>query len=251
MDRAEDVGHRAHRGARIVLLDVHVVRVGEDPHAVRAGRRDQLGRLRDRVDHVVLVAVERLEQQDDAGCLGVRAERGKALDEHLAILVGRPWRLVERRQPAREHAPRRRGDHAAPAQRGDPVELAAQVVDRLGTARGVEVAEPAAERVRAHGRRPAVQAVEPCAGGVAQLQRVEPNAPRELQLRADRVAWHEVLLDREDHAASPRRASRASTFAGASTCSRASVVTPTTPARGPSRLVRIRSSRVASADERM
>jgi hypothetical protein len=124
MDGAEPAGGGAQRCARVVLLDVHVVRVGEHADGVRPRRRRELGGLGDGVDHVVLVAVERLEQQEHAGRRGVATELCQPFEEHLAVLLRGPRRLVERGQPAREHAPRGRGDHATAAECRDAVELA-------------------------------------------------------------------------------------------------------------------------------
>jgi hypothetical protein len=147
---AQDARGRAQGRAHVALLDVHVVGVGQH-HAGGPDRRDQLRRLRDGVDHVVLVAVERLEEQHDTSRRRMAADLGEALQQDLPVLLGCARRVLERRKPAGEHAPCRWGDHAQAAQRGDAVELAAQALDRSPPLRGIEVTQPAAQG-RACGR---------------------------------------------------------------------------------------------------
>ena len=77
VDLAEPRHRLAQRRAGIVLLDVHVVRVGQQPDRRAAHGRAQRGALGERVDHVVLVAVERLEQHADAARLGPRGQPGE------------------------------------------------------------------------------------------------------------------------------------------------------------------------------
>ena len=56
-------------GGRVSLLDVHVVGVGAEPHRVQADRLISSDAVRQAVDHVILVAIERLEEERHAlGC---------------------------------------------------------------------------------------------------------------------------------------------------------------------------------------
>jgi predicted metal-dependent TIM-barrel fold hydrolase len=82
---AQDARGRAQGRAHVALLDVHVVGVGQHPHAGGPDRRDQLRRLRDGVDHVVLVAVERLEEQHDTSRRRMAADLGEALQQDLPV----------------------------------------------------------------------------------------------------------------------------------------------------------------------
>ena len=188
-----------------------------------------------RVDHVVLVAVERLEQQHDARAPGVRAELREARDA-----APRGPRSAVRGGSSNGGSRRVNMPHAAGVMTPPPPSAAMPSSWRRRSssapraARGVEVAR--ASR-RAPGRpwaRARARASRPAPRRVAQLERRRTPPPARSPALGRGIAADEVLLDREPITPRGRAgASSASTLAGSSTCSSASVVTPTTPARVP------------------
>ena len=72
---------------RIGLLDVHVVGVGGDTER-SIDQPDRLHRPPKRVDHVVLVAVERLQSDHHANVGRMLGKLAKSLDEHLLVVIG-------------------------------------------------------------------------------------------------------------------------------------------------------------------
>ena len=59
---------------QIRLLDVHVVQVGEQLHVPQCRAGDELRAIRERVDQVRLVAIERLVEKRHSQVLGVLVE---------------------------------------------------------------------------------------------------------------------------------------------------------------------------------
>ena len=99
---------------------------------------------------MVLVAVERLEEDEHALRAGVLGELAQALEQDLAVLLARA-RDGERRQRLRRHPERGGGDRSGPAEGGDRAQQPLHVVDRPPPRARVEGAD---ERLgdEAHGR---------------------------------------------------------------------------------------------------
>ena len=115
----------------MVLLDVHVVGVDDELDGVEPDRPAHCSALVEAVDHVVLVPVQRLEEDLDALGGGMLGELGEGLDEDLDVLLlraaaGERWKL------ARASVGRRRDDTDA-AELGDHRQLCLQVGHGVAT----------------------------------------------------------------------------------------------------------------------
>jgi hypothetical protein len=189
-----------------------VEQVGADPDRARPRRPldllAQVDRLVQPVDHVVLVAVDRLDGQPHALGGGVGGQLDQRLQEHLAVLVGLAGR-GERGQAQAEHAPAGRGQDPVPAQLGDDAELGAQLVDGVAAPVGVEVADEVvgvgADGGHDHpgpGGRPQLgqPGREPAVAPGPQLDATEPGPGGELPLLLEAAAGQQLLLAGKLHA---------------------------------------------------
>src|SRR5690606_8483502 len=160
-----------------------------------------------RVDHVVLVPVERLQHDQHTVALGVLAEDAQRLGQHLAVLLGAA-RRGERRQPEREPAPGGRGHDADAAQLADDRQLGAELLDGVRALGRVEVADEV-RHVDADGRHDHAVGLGAFQLGetarevevalAPELDGVEPGLDGEGELLLQRPSRQELLLGGELH----------------------------------------------------
>src|ERR687894_668947 len=186
------------RPSEVVLLDAHVEEVAHHPDGGTPRDLAELDPIFQLVQHVVLVAVEGLEQHECALPLGVLAELLEGVEEHAPVFLLRA-RYVERGQSLRSLAEGggRYGTH--PAQLRDPGEEVLHVLDGLAAAIRVEVPDkPVVDEAdaREHGSPPAPVARP------AKLDAVEAGGVGELPLLEYAISGEEVLLARQPHVAS-------------------------------------------------
>src|SRR5918997_496326 len=143
------------------------------------------------VQHVVLVAVERLEQHERSLAFGMLSKLLQGVEQHASIFFFRAG-CLEGREPFGGEAESRRRDGAGASQLGYAGEQVLHMLDGLAPAAGVEVPDKTVGD-QAHARehdallpgRP--QVIEPSAPGLraVQLYSIEARRGRELPLRSE------------------------------------------------------------------
>src|SRR5436189_166414 len=213
------LGTRADRGARAtdadrafgerrdrigVAVDLAVL---EDPHRASSdlAARDELRRAVDRVAEsrrvqdghadVVLIAIERLDEDARTNPFGPLGERLQPVEKERLVLgtraTGRDARKIPRASPDRD-------DHDAGAELAGKTEQLRDVGARGRDVLGIRIDEPAAVPARDRGHRDPLADRGPSfleRWALRELESVETKAPRRLKFLRERRSRYEPVLD--------------------------------------------------------
>src|SRR5215210_4260154 len=197
--------------AEVVLLDVHVEEVAHHLDRSPNGLAE-FDRLLHAVQHMVLVAVGRLEQHERSLAFGVLPELLQRFEQYAPVFLLRAGHL-EGWEPLGGEAESRQGDRADATKFGYAGEQALHVLDRLAATAGVKVPDKAVgdqAHAREHdallpGGPQLIEPLEPVFRA-AQLDAVEAGGARELPLLENAFARKDVFLTRQLHrSSSPTR----------------------------------------------
>src|SRR2546423_6931 len=192
---AELLARLGERRRHIAFFDVHMERVPHDEHGCTVDGVAEARRVRERHAHVVLVAVERLDEDARAGTLGTFRERAQASEEErfvlLACATGSDAREIARASPDRH-------DDDARAKLAREIEERGDVGPRGGDLVWIRIDQPTAVASRDRGDRDfladrGARFVE--RRTFRELERVETKAPRGVVFLAERRARNEAILN--------------------------------------------------------
>ena len=183
------------RGGHVRLFDVHVERIARHKHRRAVDRVAESRRVQDGHADVVLIAIERLDEDARAGALGTLRERPEAVQEERLVLgtrpTGRDARKIPRASPDRD-------DHDAGTELARKTEELRDVGARGRDVLGIRIDEPAAVAARDRGHRDPLADRGPSfieRWALRELESIETKAPRRLKFLRERRSRHEPVLD--------------------------------------------------------